>query len=212
MAAVRIGRSAGPISILYIMARRSSAANLSLNFLDKRCREYRSGSDYSMKTQTRVWQVKSPHEEDDPKMQKRRGDEMTTLTPYLLFDGSCLKAMEFYKSCFGGELTATKVKDSPAKDFMPAVQQEKTVNARLKSDNVDISASDWLMPERTPVRGNTVCLFLSGGTLEHLEVLFGRLSEGAEVTDPLQEKFFGTYGALNDRFGVRWMFHANKKA
>jgi len=137
---------------------------------------------------------------------------MTTLTPYLLFDGSCLKAMEFYKSCFGGELTATKVKDSPAKDFMPAVQQEKTVNARLRSDNVDISASDWLMPERTPVRGNTVCLFLSGGTFQELKALFERLSEGADVTDPMQEKFFGTYGALNDKFGVRWMFHANKKA
>ena len=57
----------------------------------------------------------------DSKMQKMGGNEMTTLTPYLLFDGKCQQAMEFYKSCFGGELTATKVKDSPAKDFMPAV-------------------------------------------------------------------------------------------
>src|SRR5712675_996576 len=53
----------------------------------------------------------------DAKMQKR-GNEMTTLTPYLLFDGKCQQAMEFYKSCFGGELAATKVEDSPAKDFM----------------------------------------------------------------------------------------------
>jgi len=44
-----------------------------------------------------------------------------------------------------------------------------------------------------------------------LKALFERLSEGADVTDPLEEKFFGTYGALNDRFGVRWMFHANKQ-
>jgi PhnB protein len=148
----------------------------------------------------------------DTKTQKIGEIEMTTLTPYLLFDGSCHKAMEFYQSCFGGELTAIKVKDSPVKDHMPAVQQEKTLNARLKSGNIDISASDWLMLERTPVRGNTVCLFLSGGTFEELRTLFEKLSEGAEVTDPLQEKFFGTYGALNDRFGVRWMFHANKNA
>ena len=145
----------------------------------------------------------------DPKMRKK-GDAMTTLTPYLLFDGNCHKAMEFYQSCFGGELTAVKVKDSPAKDYMPAVQQEKIVNARLRSGNVDISASDWLMLERTPIRGNTACLFLSGGSFEELKTLFEKLSEGAEVTDPLQEKFFGTYGALNDKFGVRWMFHANK--
>jgi PhnB protein len=148
----------------------------------------------------------------DPRMQKMRGNEMTTLTPYLLFDGSCHKAMEFYKSCFGGELTVTKVKDSPAKGSMPAVQQEKIINARLRSDTADISASDWLMLERTPIRGNTVCLFLSGGTFEELKTLFEQISEGAEVTDPLQERFFGTYGALNDKFGVRWMFHANKKA
>jgi len=148
----------------------------------------------------------------DPGMQKMRGNEMTTLTPYLLFDGSCHKAMEFYKSCFGGELTVTKVKDSPAKGSMPAVQQEKIINARLRSGTVDISASDWLMLERTPIRGNTVCLFLSGGTFEELKALFEKLSESAAVTDPLKDQFFGTYGALNDKFGVRWMFHANKKA
>ena len=148
----------------------------------------------------------------DAKMQQIKGDEIMNLTPYILFDGNCHQAMEFYKSCFGGELTSMKVKDSPAKDHMPAFQQEKTLNAHLKSGYIEISASDWLMPERTRVRGNTVCLYLSGGTREELKALFERLSEGADVTDPLEEKFFGTYGALNDRFGVRWMFHANKQA
>jgi len=152
------------------------------------------------------------HSMADAKMQKRGPNEMTTLTPYLLFDGSCVQAMEFYKTCFGGELTTTKVKDSPAKDHMPAVQQEKILNARLRSANLEISASDWLRPDRTPVRGNTVCLYLSGGTFQQLKALFERLSESAEVTDPLKEQFFGTYGALNDKFGVRWMFQTNQKA
>jgi PhnB protein len=143
--------------------------------------------------------------------QKPGGNEMTTLTPYLLFDGSCHQAMEFYQSCFGGDLTSLKVKDSPAKDYMPAVQHEKTVNARLRSGKLDISASDWLMLDATPVRGNTVCLYLSGGTLDELKVIFARLSEGAEVTNPLKQQFFGTYGALNDKFGVRWMFQSNEK-
>jgi PhnB protein len=145
-------------------------------------------------------------------MRKTGGDEMTTLTPYLFFDGSCHQAMEFYKSCFGGELTAVKVKDSPAKDSMPAVQQEKILNARLKSGNLEISASDWCALDQTPIRGNTVCLYLSGGTMEELKALFQRLSEGAEVTDPLKEMFFGVYGALNDKFGVRWMFTVAKNS
>ena len=137
---------------------------------------------------------------------------MMTLTPYLLFDGTCHEAMEFYKTVFGGELISTKVKDSPAKDRMPAFQHEKTINARLRSGSIEISASDWLMPNRTPVRGNTVCLYLSGGSYEDLKSLFARLSVGAEVTDPVKEMFFGAYGALNDQFGVRWMFQSNKQA
>jgi PhnB protein len=144
----------------------------------------------------------------DAQMQKPKGDEMTTLTPYLLFDGNCRQAMEFYQSCFGGELTVMKVKDSPVKDQMPAVLLDKTINARLTNGKLEISASDWLRPNQTRIRGNTVCLYLSGGKLLELKALFERLSEGAEVTDPLKEQFFGVYGALNDKFGVRWMFQA----
>ena len=142
----------------------------------------------------------------------RKGDPMTpTLTPYLLFQGTCHSAMEFYKSCFGGDLSVLKVKDSPVKDHMPAAQQEKVLNAHLKRENLEISASDWLMPNRTPQPGNTVCMYLSGGTFQELKTLFDKLSDGAEVTDPLKELFFGTYGALNDKFGVRWMFQTNSK-
>ncbi len=140
-----------------------------------------------------------------------KGDTMTTLTPYLLFDGSCNQAMEFYKSVFGGDLALAKVKDSPMKDHMPAFQQEKVLNARLRSGALEISASDWLRPDQTPVRGNTVCLYLSGGTSEALKAHFDKLSDGATVTDPLKEQFFGYYGALNDRFGVRWMFQGNRQ-
>jgi PhnB protein len=145
------------------------------------------------------------------KMQKIQGDKMTRLIPYLLFDGKCREAMEFYKSVFGGELILTKVKDSPARDQMQAFQQEKVLNAHLQSGGLEISASDWLAPNETPIRGNTVCLFLSGGTFQNLKAVFDRLSQGAEVTNPLKEVFFGVYGDLNDRFGVRWMFQTNKK-
>ena len=131
------------------------------------------------------------------------------LTPYLLLDGTCGDAMKFYQSCLGGELTSTKVKDSPVRDQMPSAQQEKILNARLRAGPMEISASDWLAPNEIPVRGNTVCLFVNGGTEAELTALFQSLSEGAKVTDPLRATFFGVYGALDDRFGVRWMFAGN---
>jgi PhnB protein len=139
-------------------------------------------------------------------------NHMTTLTPYILFDGNCQQAMEFYKSCFGGELTVLKVKDSPAKDHMPPSVQDKILNAQLKSGKLDLSASDWVLLDRTRIAGNSVRLYLRGGTTVELKTLFEKLSDGAEILDPLKETFFGVYGGLNDKFGIRWMFQADKSS
>jgi PhnB protein len=135
---------------------------------------------------------------------------MSTVTPYILFDGTCRQAMQFYQSCLGGELTVLTVKDSPVSARMPAAFQDKVLNARLRGEGIDISASDWVRPDRVRVPGNTVCLYLSSASLHGLEDFFESLSEGGEVTDPLSTQFFGTYGALNDKFGVRWMFAGEK--
>ena len=134
-----------------------------------------------------------------------------TLTAYLLFHQSCQAAMTFYQTCFGGELTMTKVGDSAMKTMLPAALHDQILHAQLKTERIQLSASDWLRPDQTPMQGNTVCLYLSGGSPDELKTLFEKLSEKATVTDPLTEHFFGTYGALNDQFGIRWMFQAEKK-
>jgi PhnB protein len=130
------------------------------------------------------------------------------LTPYLLFDGTAREAMEFYRTVFGGELGLTTVGDSPMGASFPPELHARVVNARLQSPTVDISASDWLHPTERPVRGNTVCLYVSEGTVEETRAVFDKLAERADVTDPFSQQPFGFYGALNDDFGVRWMFHA----
>jgi PhnB protein len=130
------------------------------------------------------------------------------VTTYLLFDGDCKEAMEFYHSVFGGELTLATVGDSPVKASFPPALHSRVLNAHLKGSLIDISASDWLLSSEKPIMGNMVCLFVSGGTIEQTTALFQKLAQGAAVTDPLTELPIGLYGALNDRFGVRWMFHA----
>jgi PhnB protein len=133
------------------------------------------------------------------------------LSTYLLFDGDCKQAMEFYHSVFGGDLTLTTVGESPMKNMFPASMHAKVVNARLKSTVVDIAASDWLRPNQKRIQGNAVCLYLSGGAPAETTTVFRRLSEGADVTDAISEQPYGLYGALNDKFGIRWMFHAEKQ-
>ena len=134
---------------------------------------------------------------------------MIHLSPYLLFDGTCRSALEFYHACFGGELTVTTVGESVLRDAMPAALHPLVLNARLKTPHLEISASDWLLRDRSLCHGNTVCLYLSGGTAEDVRRYFDRLSPGAQITDALQQMPVGLYGALNDRFGIRWMFHAD---
>jgi PhnB protein len=58
---------------------------------------------------------------------------MINLTPFLLFEGNCAEAMAFYQSCLGGDLTTTKVADTPMKDHMPPEQHHKVAHAQLKS-------------------------------------------------------------------------------
>jgi PhnB protein len=132
------------------------------------------------------------------------------ITTYLLLDGNCKEALEFYHSVFGGELTLTTVGESPMKAMFPPAFHARVVNARLKGSLVDISASDWLRPNEKPLMGNMVCFYVSGGTPEQTTAIFQKLAQGANVTDPLTAQPFGLYGALNDRFGVRWMFHADQ--
>jgi PhnB protein len=133
------------------------------------------------------------------------------LSTYLLFDGDCKAAMEFYHSILGGELTLTTVGESPMKNSFPPSLHSRVVNARVKSAFADISASDWLRPNEKRVNGNATSFYLSGGTPSETTALFRRLSEGGEVTDPLTEQPFGLYGALTDKFGMRWRFHALKQ-
>jgi PhnB protein len=128
---------------------------------------------------------------------------------YLFFDGNAKEALEFYQLCLGGKLQLTPVGSSFMKNILPLSFHDKILNGSLLSERVDISVSDWLRPEETPVRGNMSCLYVSGGTAEETKNLFDKLSAGGNVTDPLKIEPFGTYGALNDQFGVRWMFHAD---
>jgi PhnB protein len=136
---------------------------------------------------------------------------MTKLTSYIFFEGNCKEAMTFYKSCLGGKLTLVKVSDSPMKDQIPKEMQEKILNAHLKSGPIEFSGSDILRPDRTPIKGNTVCLFLYGGTYSELKPYFNKLSAGGKVIDPLTKMFLGTFGSLTDKYGVRWMFLGKKE-
>jgi uncharacterized glyoxalase superfamily protein PhnB len=97
--------------------------------------------------------------EPSGKMVERSGDSDEAM-PFLLFDGNCAEAMAFYQGCLGGQLTITKVSDTPMKGQMPPGQHHKVALASLKCGLMEISATDWLHATRTPRQGNTVALYI----------------------------------------------------
>ena len=135
------------------------------------------------------------------------------LTPFLLFDGNCADAMAFYQSCLGGELTITKIVDTPMKDQMPPGQHHKVAHARLKSGLMEFTATDWLHLTRKPMLGNTVAMYINGGTYQELRAIFDKLAAGAEkdLLDDLRDMPFGSYGHLADKYAVHWFFAGEKE-
>jgi PhnB protein len=139
---------------------------------------------------------------------------MLNCSPFLLFDGNCAEAMDFYRSCFGGELIVTKVADTPMKKQMPKELHDRVTYAYLKSGLIEFSATDWLHATRRPKQGNTVALYINGGPQIELRKIFDRLSEGADkdLLDELREMPVGIYGHLADKYGVHWFFMGGRDA
>lgn len=134
---------------------------------------------------------------------------MAQLTPYLFFKGNCKEAMTFYKDCLGGALDIKTVGESPGAAHMPPENQNSVMHAALTTDSMVLMASD-LMDSGPRVVGNAISLTISGVSVEQLKMYFAKLSEGGKVTKELKEEFFGTYGDLVDKYGIRWMFQAER--
>ena len=132
---------------------------------------------------------------------------MGQINPYLLFDGNCREAMNFYKECLGGELTLSTVGESPMAAQMPDMR-DMIMHSVLKKDGFALMASDMMEPEGE-TRGNAISLCIIGSTADELKPIFSSLSKGGKVTHELKEEFFGTYGDLTDKFGIDWMFQAD---
>ena len=132
--------------------------------------------------------------------------------PFILFDGNCGEAMSFYQKCLGGELSITRLGDTPMKDQIPKNLHHKVTYAYLKSGIIELSATDWLHPTRKPVQGNMVAIYITGGSYDELANIFNKLSEGADknLIDELKEMPFGIYGHLADKYSVHWFFRGEK--
>lgn len=143
---------------------------------------------------------------------------MATVNVYLTFDGNCEEAFKFYHSVFGGEIPYMgRFGDMPPQEGMPLL--DDSAKNRIMHISLPISEETMLMGSDTLpgtegfVAGNNFSLSLNVHSREEAQALFDRLSEGGEVTMPLQDTFWGAFfGMWKDRFGISWMVNYDDPA
>jgi len=137
---------------------------------------------------------------------------MAQVNAYLYFDGTCRHAMTFYKECLGGELTLMTVGESPAAAQMPHQAKDSIMHSVLKNGTNVIMASDNL-GTGSITKGNQFSMTIECGSNKEADTFYSKLSAGGKATHPMKDEFFGYYGDLTDRFGIRWMIsHAKAQS
>ena len=137
---------------------------------------------------------------------------MFHLVPYLHFNGNAEEVLNFYKDVFDGEIIAlNRYGDSPMKGDESL--NDKIIHSRLKFGDNLIMISDSFNGQLANTDGN-IQLSVEVDDENKIKEVFDKLAEGGKVTMPLAKQFWGaTFGMLQDKFGVNWMFnHEEKKA
>ncbi len=131
--------------------------------------------------------------------------------PYLMFNGRCEEAINFYKRALGAEVQLLmRFKDSPqpppsSGDCKPPPGIEnKVMHSSLKIGETVVMASDGRCTGEMKFDG--FALSLSAKSEAEASKLFNALADGGKVTMPLGKTFFSpSFGMVADRFGVHWM-------
>jgi PhnB protein len=126
---------------------------------------------------------------------------------YLFFEGRTEEALDFYKKTLGIEVEMLmRFKDAPkeAQAGMVAGSENKVMHSSFKLGDQHVMASDGHCGGTAEFKGFSLALSVKDGA--EAEKVFGALSDGGQVRQPLIQTFFSPkFGVLQDKFGVGWM-------
>ena len=144
---------------------------------------------------------------------------MARVSTYLNFPRNTEEAFNFYKSVFRTEFSReiARFKDIPAEGAPPMAEADKNLIMHIELPTL---GGHVLMGTDAPESmgftvnfGNNVHINLNPDTREETKRLFDALSDGGNVTMPLQDMFWGDYfGSCTDKYGVQWMFNCSAKS
>lgn len=136
---------------------------------------------------------------------------MTTINPYIYFNGTCEKAFYFYRLVFGGNFSAfRRFKEIPGDvsgNYKTSASEGEKIRyiALPVGNNAIIMGSDY--PEKSDqiIEGNNFSISIDTDSEELAKRYFNELSTGGKVIKPLDKIWDSLFGILVDKFGIQWM-------
>ena len=125
--------------------------------------------------------------------------------PYLMFDGRCEEALEFYRQALGARVEALlRFKDSPDPQMCAAAPAEKVMHSCFRIGDTAVMASDGQCQGKASFQGFSLAITAADDA--DAKRRFDALADGGQVQMPLGKTFFASsFGMVADRFGVSWM-------
>ena len=139
---------------------------------------------------------------------------MTTISPWINFNGNAEEAFDFYKSVFGGEFTkVTRFKDLASPEFpVGDIDANKIMQITLSVDNINLLIGNDV-PEfmgKVNENENRSKIHVNVVSKEEAEKIFNGLSIGGQVEVPIAESTGGTcFGMFRDKYGIEWIIESN---
>lgn len=135
---------------------------------------------------------------------------MSTLHPWINFNGNAEEAFTFYKSVFGGEFTkVVRFKDIETAEFpIPENEKEKIMYIALPIGN-----STMLIANDVPAvlgqvneHENRSKILVRTESKEEVDRVLAGLSVGGEVEGAAGDSPWGSYAAMfRDKYGIEWI-------
>ena len=127
------------------------------------------------------------------------------LNTYLMFNGRCEAAFQFYERCLGGKIIAMFTHaGAPGAAQVPPDWLSKIMHASLKVGDSVLMGSDVPPDHYQPAKGFSVNIAIEEPA--EAERIFHALSENGTVGMPIQRTFWAErWGLVTDQFGIPWM-------
>ena len=135
---------------------------------------------------------------------------MTTINPWINFNGNAEEAFTFYKSVLGGEFSkVVRFKDIASAQFQVSEKEEN----KIMYIALPIGITNMLIANDVPeVMGrvneneNRSKISVSTESKEEADRLFHGLSVGGAVEGPMGDSPWGSYaGMFRDKYGIEWI-------